>query len=179
MRRLMAIVAIGAMLSVVASMTLATASNNGPTKASWRSLVSAAPQAANGDNDGDVRLVLVERNATETEIDNAPEGFSQGDAVAFSGDLYWRGKKVGYDDGQAVFTFIGQDQVRVHATFTATVRGDEINGAGSVTFTETGALDFELSVTGGTGRYDDVGGEVTIIEREQNVKFVFDLEDLG
>jgi hypothetical protein len=179
MRRLMAIVAIGAALSVVASMTLAAASNTGAKKPSWRSLLSSAPKAANGDNDGDKRLVLVERNATETEIDNPPEGFSVGDEVAFAGDLYWRGKKVGYDDGQAVFTLVSQDQVRAHATFTATVRGDEINGAGSVTFSETGAVDFELSVTGGTGRYDDVGGEVTVVEGAQTVKFVFDLEGLG
>jgi hypothetical protein len=180
MRRLMAIVAIGAALSVVASMTLAAASNTGAKKPSWRSLLSSAPKAAaNGDNDGDKRLVLVERNATETEIDNPPEGFSVGDEVAFAGDLYWRGKKVGYDDGHAVFTLVSQDQVRVHATVTATVRGDEINAAGSLTFTETAALDFELSVTGGTGRYDDVGGEVTVVEQGQTVKFVFDLEDLG
>lgn len=179
MRRLMAIVAIGVLLSVVASMTWAGASNSKAKKVSWRSLVSSAPAVADGDNDGDERLVLVERNATEVEIDNAPEGFSQGDEVAFSGDLYKHGKKVGYDDGQAVLTFVSEELVRFHATFTATVRGDEINGAGSVTFKETGTVDFELSVTGGTGKYDDVGGEVTIVEQGEDIKFVFELEHLG
>ncbi len=94
MRRLMAIVAIGAVVSVVASMTLAAASGSEPKKFSWRSLVSSASEAANDDNNGDKRLVLVERNATETSVDNAPSGDSQGDETAFSGDLYWRGKKV-------------------------------------------------------------------------------------
>jgi hypothetical protein len=176
MRRLMAVAGTVAAVSVVASMTLAGASNSGARKASWWSLVSSAPTAASGDNDGEERLVLVERNATETDIDNPPAGFSAGDEVAFAGDLYLGGKKVGYDDGHAIFTLVSQDQVRVHATFTATVRGDEINAAGSVTFTETAVVDFELSVTGGTGRYDDVGGEVTIVEQGQTVKLVFDLE---
>jgi hypothetical protein len=179
MRRLMAIVAIVAALSVVASVTMAAASNSGPKKLSWRSLVSSAAEPADGDNDGDKRLVLVERNATETLIDNAPEGDSQGDEIAFTGDLYWRGKKVGYDDGHVVLTLlVPRESVRFHATFTATVRGDEINAAGSVSFSETEANDFELSVTGGTGRYDDVGGEVTVVEGSQT-KLVFDLEDLG
>lgn len=179
MRRLMAIVAIGVLLSVVASMTWAGASNSKAKKVSWRSLVSSAPAVADGDNDGDERLVLVERNETETFIDNAPEDDSQGDEAVFSGDLYKHGKKVGYADGQAVLTFVSEELVRLHATFTATVGGDEINAAGSVTFKETGTVDFELSVTGGTGKYDDVGGEVTIVEQGEDIKFVFELEHLG
>ncbi len=179
MRRLMAIVAIGALLSVVASMTWAGASNSKAKKVSWRSLVSSAPAVADEDNDGDERLVLVERNATETFIDNAPEGDSQGDEIAFTGDLYWRGKKVGYDDGQAVLTFlVPKESARFQVTFTATVRGDEINAAGSVTFSET-APDLELSVTGGTGKYKDVGGTVTVGDDGQNATFVFELERLG
>lgn len=181
MRRLMAIVAIGVLLSVVASMTWAGASNSKAKKVSWRSLVSSAPAVADEDNDGDDRLVLVERNLTETFIDNAPEGDSQGDALAFSGDLYWRDKKVGYDDGQAVLTLlVPRKSVRFHATVTFTVRGDEINAAGSVKFGATASdSDSELSVTGGTGKYKDVGGTVTISDEGQNATFVFELERLG
>jgi hypothetical protein len=173
-------VVVVAAVALAGSVALAAGSQGSPVrKASWRNLVSSAASAQADDGNGETRLVLVERNAVETEIDNPPEGFSQGDEVAFSGDLYWRGKKVGYDDGHAVFTFVGERQVRVHASFTATVRGDEINAAGSVTFRETGPVDFELSVTGGTGKYDDVGGEVTVVEQGQTVKFVFDLKHLN
>ena len=181
MRRLMAIVAIGVLLSAVASMTWAGASHSKAKKVSWRSLVSSAPAVADEGNDGDEGLVLVERNATETFIDNAPEGDSQGDEVAFTGDLYWRDKKVGYDDGQAVLTLlVPKESARFHATVTFTVRGDEINAAGSVTFSETASdSDFELSVTGGTGKYKDVGGTVTISDEGQNATFVFELERLG
>lgn len=179
MRRVMAIVAAVLVLGLVASMTFASARDRGIRKASLRDLVSSAARTAAADNDGERRLVLVERNAVETDIDNPPEGFSVGDEVVFSGDLYWRGKKVGYDDGHAAITFVSETRVRAHGTFTATVRGDEINAAGSVTFSETGPVDFELSVTGGTGRYDDVGGEVTIVEQGQTVKFVFNLEHLN
>lgn len=43
-------------------------------------------------------------------------------------------------------------------------RRNEITVAGSVTFTEEAALDSKLSVVGGTGRYNDVGGELTVVE---------------
>lgn len=60
------------------------------------------------------------------------------------------------------------------------MRGDEINAAGSVKFSETASdSDSELSVTGGTGKYKDVGGTVTISDESQNATFVFELERHG
>jgi hypothetical protein len=163
----------------VATMTFASASQQRPTKPSWHRLVTAASSSVKaGDSDGDERLVLSVRNTTETDIDNPPQGFSPGDAVVAASDLYWRGKKVGYEDVHAVFTSVSETEVRAETTLTATVRGDEISVVGSVTFREEGAVDFELSVVGGTGRYDDVGGELTVVEQGQNFKYVFDLEHL-
>jgi hypothetical protein len=55
----------------------------------------------------------------------------------------------------------------------------EITVAGSVTFTEeAAALDFELSVVGGTGRWDDVGGELTVVEEQGTTRLVFCLNHL-
>jgi hypothetical protein len=47
-----------------------------------------------------------------------------------------------------------------------------------VTFTEEAALDLELSVVGGTGRYDDVGGDLTVVEQGERPRFVFCLNHL-
>ena len=179
MKRVMTVVASVVLLALVGTLTLASASqDSGAREMTWRRLMASAPERA-GDSDRDQRVVVVERTAPETEIDNPPKGFSQGDELAFSGVLYQGGKRVGYDDGHVVITFISETQVRFHATFTSTIRGDEITAAGSAAFSETGPVDFEFSVTGGTGRYDDVGGEVTAVEQGQAVKFVYDLEDLG
>jgi hypothetical protein len=180
MKRVVAIAASLALVAFVASMTLASASQERSAKRpSWHRLVTSAPSAAKGSHQHcDERLVVTELNATETEIDNPPEGFSQGDEVAFAGDLFRGSELVGYDDGHAVFTLVTQTEVRIEVQATATVQGDEITVAGSLTFTEEAAPDPELSVVGGTGRYDDVGGEFTVVEQENHLRFVFCLNHL-
>jgi hypothetical protein len=181
MKKPVAIAAGVALLGLVASMTFASASQDRATKRlSWDRLVAAAPSAVKADaGDCDERLVVRERNLTETEIDNPPEGFSQGDQFVSAADLFRRGKKVGYDDVHGVVTSLTETEVRIEILATATVRGDEITVAGSVAFTEEAALDFELSVVGGTGRWDDVGGELTVVEEEQgSTRLVFCLNHL-
>jgi hypothetical protein len=180
MKRVAALVASVALVALVASMTFASASQDRPTKrVSWHRLVSAAPSSVKtGDKDHDKRLVVVERNSVETDIDNPPAGFSQGDEFASAGVLYSQGKKVGYSDVLGVTTFLSDTEVRIALTATATIRGDEISVAGSATFTEQGEIDTELSVVGGTGKYDDVGGELTFVESEQGTKLIFDLKHL-
>jgi hypothetical protein len=180
MKRPVAIAAGVALVGLVASMTFASASQDGGTRRlSWQRLVAAAPSAVKaGAADCDERLVVRERNASETEIDNPPEGFSQGDETAFAGDLFRQGRKVGYDDGHAVFTLVTETEVRVEVQATATVRGDEITVAGSLTFTEEAVPDPELSIVGGTGRYVDVGGEFTLVEQQGGPRFVFCLNHL-
>jgi hypothetical protein len=182
MKRPVVIAASVALLGLVASMTFASASQDRATKRlSWDRLVAAAPSAVKADaGDCDERVVVRERNVTETEIDNPPEGFSQGDEFASAADLFRQGKKVGYDDVHGVFTSVTETEVRIEILATATVRGDEITVAGSVRFTEeAAALDFELSVVGGTGRWDDVGGELTVVEEEQGTtRLVFCLNHL-
>jgi hypothetical protein len=179
MKRPVAIAAGVALLGLVASMTFASASQDGATKRlSWDRLVAAAPSAVKADAGGcDERLVVRERNLTETQIDNPPEGFSQGDEFVSAADLFRRGRKVGYDDVHGAVTSVTETEVRIEILATATVRGDEITVAGSVTFTEE-AADFELSVVGGTGRYDDVGGELTVSEPQGGPRLVFCLNHL-
>lgn len=179
MRKVVTLIASVALVGLVASMTFASASQERASKSpSWRHLVQTAPSVVNSSDKGwDERVIVVERNATETQIDNAPQGFSQGDAFASAADLYWRGKKVGYSDVHGVSTYVSETKVRVALTATATIRGDEISVVGSASFTE-GAGELEFSVVGGTGRYDDVGGELNVVEDGQTARLVFDLKHL-
>jgi hypothetical protein len=156
-------------------MTLTSAA--GEQRTSVRQMWRAAPSSVAADDDVDERLVFVEAAFTETFIDNPPEGDSQGDEIAISAVLTKNGKRVGRLDAHAVLTFVSEQQFRALANVTASLPRGEIEVQGVVVFTQTTA-DFELGVTGGTGRYDDVGGEFHIIEQGDVVKYVFDLKHL-
>ena len=157
-----------AVLGLIASMTFASAA--GEKRTSLREMLSAAPSSIPlPDDDVDKRLVLVERNLTETFIDNPPEGDSQGDQFVLSSDLFrTNGKRVGHLDAHGVVTLVTEQQFRVLINGTASLPGGEIENQG------VGGRDSEFGLTGGTGRYDDVGGELHIV----GDKFVFDLQHL-
>ncbi len=177
MKKVATLVASVAVVALAATMTFASASQDRPTsRLSWQRLVKLAPSAVPSSEKGrDERVIVAERNVAETQIDNAPQGFSQGDAFASAADLYRRGKKVGYSDVHGVFTYVTETKVRVEITATATIRGDEISVVGSASFTEE-AAELQFSVVGGTGRYDDVGGELNVVEDGETARLVFDLE---
>jgi hypothetical protein len=176
-RRVGVAAAVVAVLGLVASMTFASAS--GEKRTSIREMLrAAAPSSVAGpDDDVDKRLVFVERNLRETFIDNPPEGDSQGDEFALSSVLMKNGKRVGRLDAHGVVTLAGERQFRTLINGTASVPGGEIENQGVASFTQTTG-ELEFGVTGGTGRYDDVGGELHIVEQSDRTKFVFDLEHL-
>ena len=179
MRKLAPVVAGIVVLGVVASMTLASADPAPSQKApSLRALLRSAPEARSDGGDWDQRLVLVERNFTETFIQHPPAGFNQGDAVVGHAALHRHGKRVGQIETEAVFTLVGRQQIRALATFAATIRGNEINGAGTLVFTEN-LVDFKFSITGGTGRWDDAGGTARVVVRGDVARWVFEVDHLG
>jgi hypothetical protein len=174
-RRFGVAAAVLAVLGLVASMTFASAA--GDERTSLREMWRAAPSSVAADDDVDKRLVFVERNLTETFIDNPPEGDSQGDEFALSSVLTKNGKRVGRLDAHGVVTLVSEQQFRVLINGTASLPGGEIENQGVAAFTQTtGELEFGL--TGGTGRYDDIGGELHIVEQGDTTKFVFDLKHL-
>jgi hypothetical protein len=144
---------------------------------SFGAMLRSAPEAVARDGDGDSRLVFVERNAMEVDIDNAPAGFSQGDEVAITSVLTSNGKRVGHFDGHAVFTFVGTQRIRALLDATASLPKGEIEVQGVATF-RVETAEFDFAVVGGTGRYEDVGGETHIVEDGDTVRYVFDLEEL-
>ena len=157
----------------------ANAATTDQASPSLRQMLRAAPDTVERDRDGEHRLVFDERNAVEVDIDNAPAEFSQGDEVAITSVLTKHGKPVGRFDGHAVFTLVDEDAEMVRALLdaTASLPKGEIEVQGVVTF-RVDTAEFDVAVVGGTGRYDDVGGEAHIVEDGETVRYVFDLEKL-
>jgi hypothetical protein len=184
MRRVIAIVGSVVILGLVGSMTLVSAEQQASEKR-WGMPIatSAAPSSATaaGDDDGDHRLVVVSRNATETDIDNPPEGDSQGDETVITSPLFRAGKRVGRFDAHVVVTEINFEEgvFAFQVTFTSTLPGGQIVSTGVASLTEETQNSFTAAITGGTGRYDEVGGDVRVTFISENaVRFVYDLEDL-
>jgi hypothetical protein len=177
-KRLVGLVTVMAVLGLVAVLGVNAAATTDRTP-SLRELLRSAPSAVKVDRDHDRRLVVVERNAVETDIDNPPEGFSVGDEVIIASALVQKGKRIGRLDGHVVFTHLNASETRLRAlvNVTASLRKGEIEAQGVVVFMDETA-EFDFGVTGGTGRYDDVGGEAHIVEDGDVVRYVFDLEDL-
>jgi hypothetical protein len=145
---------------------------------SFRQLLRAAPAAVARDGDHHRRLVFVERNAMEADIDNAPAGFSAGDEVAIASALARDGKRVGRFDGHVVYTYVNLDAdgvLRALLNATASLRNGEIEVQGVATF-RVDTADFTFAVVGGTRRYEGVEGAFHVVEDGDTVRYVFDLE---
>ena len=180
-RSLGALAASIALISLIGGVTFASASRNTAPQKLWSRASSAATAgrvatatvAGHGQT-----LVVVSRNETETEIDNAPRGeFSQGDEDVVTSPLYRAGRKVGRLDVHVVFTEVDLEAglVAFQVTFTSTLRGGQITSTGVGTFSEEGAPGFEAAVTGGTGAYSRARGEVHATFGERSVRFVYHL----
>jgi hypothetical protein len=178
MKRLVGAVTAVAGLGVVVAGMGANAAATDDRSPSLKELLRSAPDTVHGDRDRDRRLVFVERDAVETDVDNGPEGLSAGDQVALSSVLTKKGRRVGSLDGHVVFTYVDfEDQVRAFVSFTASLPKGEVEVQGVAVFEEETA-EFDFAITGGTDRYDDVGGEAHFIEDEDDIRVILDLEHL-
>jgi hypothetical protein len=186
MRRVSAIVGGIVIVGLVGSMTLVSAERQASEKR-WglpiaKSATGSSATTVAGDNDGDQRLVVVSRNETEIEIDNPPEGESQGDETVITSPLFRGGKSVGRLDAHLVITEFNIEEgvFAFQVTFTSTLPEGQIVSTGVGAFTEESEDDsFSAAITGGTGRYDEAGGDVRVQFVSDNaVRFVYDLEDL-
>ncbi|MFN2489414.1 MAG: hypothetical protein ABR529_06705 [Actinomycetota bacterium] len=181
MRRAMVFVAGVMVLGLVGSLTLASAERRVPRVGWGASSSTSDGKVSVARGDGDEKLVLLGRNEVETLIDNPPEGESQGDEMAVTGELFKGGKRVGRFDVHTVQTEANFEARRaaLQVTFTATLPKGQITATGVAVFTPESQSGFEAGITGGTGRFDEAGGDVEIIFQQNAVKFVYDLEDLG
>lgn len=129
-------------LIVVVAATLATS-------------VAAGPHAASVET-----LSLLAVGDTFELVDNGKRGVGVGDVFASGGRLYrWHGRGRGPHAGRmdVLCTAISAAGARSHCSITAAVPGGRIEAVGLLT-SEWNAL----AVIGGTGRYRDVRGELTM-----------------
>jgi hypothetical protein len=182
MRRAIVAMAALAVIGLIASMTVASAERRPVAKNAWGfrssewSGVSSADVRAG--SDGDYRIVVISRNATERDIDLPPAELSQGDRLVVYSPLFRAGKRVGRLDVDGVWTNVDFEggKAGLLITFTSTLPQGQISATGRASAT---ASFFKAGITGGTGRYDTVGGDVLVRFLPKVVKMIFDVDNLG
>ena len=166
---------------VVVGVSLASASSGSGARvwgapAGMVHFSKVVPAAASGD----ATITVVSKNAKETDVDEPPTGFSQGDEATISGPLTdSAGTRVGHVDVHGAFTavFPKTQVARGQFTFTATLAGGQIAATGTGTFSSQ-THGFTAAVTGGTGAYQKTDGWVQVtFTSETTTTFVYHLTD--
>jgi hypothetical protein len=113
------------------------------------------------------RLRLVARSVKEVELDLGAKGFSVGDRVAFSDNLFREGKRVGTDGGDCAVVRLAGNAATFHCVITLELPKGQITSQGLFTFREppTGQS-FPFAITGGTGSYRTAQGEIVVSDLE-------------
>ena len=118
---------------------------------------AAATAASHTGNSQTLRLTAV---FTEFDpiIDLGAPGFSLGDEVVFSGNLLRNGAQVGRIGVVCSFVSTANpDRVEAQCPTTSILPGGQITTQGTIV---NRSLNFTLPITGGSGRYLGVGGQV-------------------
>jgi allene oxide cyclase len=108
------------------------------------------------------QLVVVERAASDTVTDLGAKGDSVGDILTFANEIYDKDNKtlIGHDNGWCVRTVAGQAW---ECFWTLTLEKGQITVEGPFYDTK----DSVLAVTGGTGDYQSVQGDMKLHSRDQ------------
>jgi allene oxide cyclase len=113
-------------------------------------------------------VTVIEHATTDATTDTGAAGDSAGDILTFANDVFNSAdaKKVGSDQGSCVRTVPGQSYECAFTTILAkghlTVEGPFYD-----------KKDSTLAITGGTGRYRNVSGEMDLRSRAGGSKFAF------
>lgn len=167
--------------AVVVGVSIASASSGSGARA-WGApagmvhFSKVAPAATSGDS----TVTVLSKNQKETDVDEPPSGFSQGDEATISGPLTNpAGTRVGHLDVHGAFTavFSKRQVARGLFTFTATLAGGQIAATGTGTFSNQ-TNGFTAAITGGTGAYRTTDGWVSVTFTSQTTTtFVYHLTD--
>jgi hypothetical protein len=167
------------MVAVVAMGVSLAAASSGSAARMWGAPVGMAhfAKVAAASSAGPA-ITVVAKHQAETDVDEPPSGFSQGDEVTIGSALFnSAGARVGHLDVHGAFTALFRNSARGQFEFTATLRGGAITATGVATFSDTSA-GFTAAVTGGTGAYQRTDGWVEVIFiTASTTKFVYHLTD--
>ena len=120
--------------------------------------IAAVAVAAGASGSGGRQVIsFTTKQVHQTLLDHGEPGFGVDDIVVFSNDLYQRGRKIGEDGGTCTVIRVTPGQApTMYCAGNNTLPGGQVSVAG---FAAPGAP-FELAITGGTGRYRGVHGQV-------------------
>ena len=110
--------------------------------------------------------------STDVKNDQDPAGPSVGDSHSGNFKLFNHGKKVGHFDYVCVTTSVDPGREECHATANFTGRG-KISLDGT---TASGADDFTVPITGGTGKFNGAKGNAHLSFRRHGGHFRFNLK---
>lgn len=125
---------------------------------------SAAPTAASGSTaaKGSVlRYDIAFRPFGENYVDVGTPGAGIGDMLVFQDRILDHGRQVGAEGGTCTVTaLLEEGHFQTHCVGTISLPAGEIAFQGLV----TDAPEKHMAVVGGTGRYRDAGGDLTVLE---------------
>jgi allene oxide cyclase len=134
------------------------------------SSATAKPErrAHHGGGGGHHVIRVVERATTDATTDTGATGDSAGDVLTFANELFDKTNttKVGSDQGYCVRVVVGASY---ECTWTALLDGGQIVVQGP--FYDT--ADSTLAITGGTGKYKTVRGEMDLHARDDGASYDF------
>jgi hypothetical protein len=110
------------------------------------------------------KLTLTGKTLDAEQVDLGKPGPSLGDRQIITEDVYRNGKRVGTSDLECTMVRVALPKFSVQCFNTTTLPGGQITAQGVVTSDEIEQVPFVQAVTGGTGAYKGVGGELTVDE---------------
>jgi hypothetical protein len=123
-------------------------------------LIASPSQASHKDKD----LTLTGKTLDVEQVDVGKPGPSLGDMNVITEDVYRNGKRVGTSDIQCTMVRVELPKFAVQCFNTTSLPGGQITAQGIVTSDQIEKVPFVQAVTGGTGAYKGVGGELTVDE---------------
>jgi hypothetical protein len=139
-------------------------------------VVLAAPSQA--DHDHGKILKLTGKTLAVEQVDAGKPGPSLGDANVITEDVYRDGKRVGTSDIHCTVVRLdpAAQTFEAQCLNTTTLAGGQITAQGIVRSDQLEQAPFTQAVTGGTGIYSGVGGQLTVDEAGDGpAKFTFAL----
>jgi hypothetical protein len=109
-------------------------------------------------------LTLTTKTIDFAQVDAGEPGASLGDSTVLTEDVYRDGTKVGTSDISCTVVRLDKatDKFAVECLNTTVLPGGQISTQGYVTSDEEEHIPFKQAVTGGTGVYAGVSGQLTI-----------------
>ena len=116
--------------------------------------------AASGHRGEDVSMRLIEVRTAVNPVDLPPTGTSAGDEFVLAGTLRNAANTANVGTANDVCTVLTSSGSPLHCVSVITLKAGTISLAGIV----SGGPHFALAITGGTGAYDEVHGQVTVAQ---------------